>query len=236
MHVAIPLLLELRKKFLNIFLVFCCLFALFFWESDTVFHWYMHPLQLLLPLHSHLIATHITTPVLTPLTLAMNIALFCTTPYGIWQIWRFAAPALYRSERRQWSILLIVSMCLFFLGCLFCYFFILPCMFRCLIHSLPKDVVLLPDISSTLHFITEMFIIFGCSFQIPLICFLLIQLKILDKERCKALRPYIIVCAFILGMLLTPPDVIAQILLALPLWGLFETGIVLAFVYKKTIR
>lgn len=236
MHAAIPILLEFRKRLIQVFLVFCCLFGLFFWYSDSVFHWYMLPLQHLLPAHSHLIATHITTPVITPLVLACNLALFCATPYAIWQIWRFAAPALYRSERRQFGFLIGFSFVLFCIGCLFCYFFILPFMFQCMIHSLPKEVVLLPDISSVLHFTTEMFIIFGCSFQIPLLCLLLIHLQILDAERCKNLRPYVIVGAFILGMLLTPPDVIAQILLALPLWGLYEMGILLARVYKKAIR
>lgn len=236
MQTGLSLLLELRKRLLHVFLVFGCFFALIFWGSDVAFHWYMRPLQHLLPTHAHLIATQITTPVITPLTLAFDLAFFITTPYAIWQIWNFAAPALYKTERQHLAFILGFSFSLFCLGCLFCYFFILPFMFQCMIHALPKEVLLLPDISSALHFITEMFIIFGCSFQIPLICLLLIHLEILDSERCKNLRPYVIVAAFILGMLLTPPDVIAQILLALPLWGLYEAGIFLALVYKKSIR
>ena len=236
MHSVFPLLLELRKRLLTVFFVFCCFFVLCFWGSDFIFHWVMLPLKKLLPSHSHLIATNITTPVIAPLSLAMTMAMFCTAPYCLWHIWHFAAPALYRLERRRWGGLLFLSVVLFGLGCGFCYFFILPCMFQCFIHSLPKEVVLVPDIQSTLPFVIKMLILFGCSFQIPLLCFLLLHLQILNKERCHAIRPYVIVAAFTIGMLLTPPDVLAQILLAMPLWGLFELGIFLTFVYQKTIR
>ncbi len=233
---VITLLTELRKRLLTILLLFACLFGLFFLCSAHIFHWYMLPLQHLLPAPHHLIATHITTPIVTPITMAGNLALFCTTPYGLWQLWRFASPALYRSERRKWRWLLSSSMGLFCLGCLFCYFFILPFMFQCIIQSLPKEVLLLPDINSVTHFITEMMILFGISFQIPLVCFLLLHMQILSIAQCQALRPYIIVIAFTLGMLLTPPDVIAQILLAIPLWGLYESGILLARVFTRPTR
>jgi sec-independent protein translocase protein TatC len=190
----------------------------------------------LLPASQHLIATHITTPIITPLSLAMNLALFGTCPYGIWQIWRFVAPALYPIERKKLSLLLTTSLALFGLGCLFCYVFILPCMFQCMIQAVPKEVLLLPDIGSVTNFTTEMFIIFGCSFQIPLLCLLLIHMNILSIEQCRSIRPYAIVAAFIIGMILTPPDVMAQILLALPLWGLYEAGILLSYVLSKSIR
>lgn len=236
MNATILLLTELRQRVLHILLVFIGLFGIGFIYSAQLFHWYMLPLQRLLPSPHHLIATHITTPVLTPLTLVINLALFCTTPFAIWQIWRFAAPALYRAERRKWRWLLCSSMGLFCIGCLFCYYFILPFMFQCMIQALPQDVLLLPDIISVTQFITEMLIIFGCSFQIPLVCFLLIHMNLLSIDQCSAIRPYMIVVAFILGMLLTPPDVVAQVLLALPLWGLYESGIVLARVFTKSIR
>ncbi len=236
MQHAIALLTEFRKRFLNVLFVFIGLFGIGFYYSNILFYIYMLPLQRLLPPPHHLIATQITTPIITPLALAINVALFCTTPYGLWQLWRFAAPALYQAERRKLRYLLTCSLGLFCLGCLFCYFFILPFMFQCMIQALPKDVLLLPDISSVTHFITEMLIIFGCSFQIPLVCLLLIQVNILNLGQCTALRPYIIVAAFTLGMLLTPPDVVAQILLALPLWGLYELGILIARALTQSTR
>ena len=198
MQHAIALLTEFRKRFLNVLFVFIGLFGIGFYYSNILFYIYMLPLQRLLPPPHHLIATQITTPIITPLALAINVALFCTTPYGLWQLWRFAAPALYQAERRKLRYLLSSSLGLFCLGCLFCYFFILPFMFQCMIQALPKDVLLLPDISSVTHFI--------------------------------------IVAAFTLGMLLTPPDVMAQILLALPLWGLYELGILIARALTQSTR
>ena len=235
MQQTIAVLIELRKRLLHIALLFLILFGLGFVYSESLFHLYMLPLQRLLPPH-HLIATQITAPIITPLALAMNIALFCTTPFALWQIWRFAAPALYKGERRKFSGLLVSSFGLFGLGCLFCYFFILPFMFQCLIQALPKEVLLMPDINSVTHFITEMLIIFGCSFQIPIVCVVLIQMNLVTPKQCTNLRPHVIVAAFTLGMLLTPPDVLAQTLLALPLWGLYELGLLVSRVFNKTIR
>lgn len=236
MNEAITLLIELRKRLLGVLLVFISLFALFFFYATPLFYWYMLPLHHVLPAPHHMIATHITTPLLTPLSMAMNLALFCTVPYVLWQIWRFASPALYRTERRNMFWLLCSSFSLFGIGCLFCYVFILPFMFQLMVQALPKDVLLSPDIGFVSQFITEMLIVFGISFQIPLLCFVLIQMHILSIEQCRAVRPYVIVTAFILGMLLTPPDVLSQILLAVPLWGLYESGLFLARAFSKSIR
>lgn len=236
MQNALNLLIECRQRLLRVIFVFLSFFAVAFFYSESLLHWYLLPLQRLLSPQHHLIATNITTPIITPLTLALNIALFAICPYGIWQIWCFAAPALYQKEQRTLGGVLVSSLGLFCLGCLFCYFFILPLMFQCLVHALPKEILLLPDISSVTQFTTEMLIIFGCGFQIPLFFYLLIHNNVLSLEQCRAIRPYVIVAAFILGMLLTPPDVTAQILLALPLWGLFEIGIFFARVISKSIR
>ena len=108
-------------------------------------------------------------------------------------------------------------------------------MFQCMIKSLPKEVLLAPDIQSVAHFITQTLVVFGCSFQIPMICVFLINTNIINVKHCNALRPYVIVIAFTLGMLLTPPDIIAQTLLALPLWGLYESGILLSRVLNKSV-
>ncbi|PJD93595.1 MAG: twin-arginine translocase subunit TatC [Legionella sp.] len=230
---SIKFLIELRKRLLNTFGVFGVLFAAFFCFSTPLFYWYMLPLQRVLPKSTHLIATQIATPLLTPLCMATNLALLCTIPYGLFHLWRFASPALYRSEQKKIQFVLGLSIGLFVLGNLFCYFLILPFMFQCIIHALPKDVLFLPDMGSAASFITWMMIIFGLSFQIPLLCMVLIQIQMIQISHLIAARPYIIVAAFTLGMLLTPPDVLSQILLAVPLWGLYESGICLSRILIK---
>lgn len=236
MNSTISLLIEIRKRVLHILVVFLGLCGLFFYFSAQIFHLYLLPLQHLLAVPHHLIATQITAPLITPLTMAVNLAVLTTIPYGLWQFWRFAAPALYRAERHTLGFVFSGSIGLFCVGILFGYFFILPFMFQCMIHAVPRDVVLLPDISSVTHFITGILIVFGLSFQIPLICILLVHMNWLRVEQYSALRPYIIVIAFTLGMLLTPPDVLSQILLAIPLWGLYESGVYLARVFTKPNR
>ncbi len=222
---SIKFLIELRERLLKTFMAFGILFGVFFFFSEPLFYVYMRPLQHLLPQNTHLIASQIATPLITPLCMAINLALLCTMPYGLFQLWRFASPALYLSEQQRLSFVLCISMGLFLLGGLFCYFVILPFMFQCIIHALPKGVLFLPDISSAASFITWMMVIFGLSFQIPLICTVLIHVDLVDLSQLIAARPYVIVAAFILGMIFTPPDVLSQIVLALPLWGLYESGI-----------
>ncbi|MCR9191039.1 MAG: twin-arginine translocase subunit TatC [Gammaproteobacteria bacterium] len=228
MNQTIQFLIEARKRLLITISIFCLLFAIFFYFSDTLFYGYMQPLQHVLSSHQHLIATQITGPLLTPLSMAMNVALLCTVPIALLQMWYFAAPALYRVEQRKLQVVLVLGFSLFLLGALFCYSLVLPTMFRCIMHALPNDVLFFPDIGSAAHFITWMMIVFGLSFQIPLICAVLVHVQWVQIQQLIALRPYAIVAAFTLGMLLTPPDVLSQILLALPLWGLFESGIFLA--------
>ncbi len=234
MNSTISLLIEVRKRLLHTLVVFLGLCGLFFVFSAKIFHLYMLPLQHLLTAPQRLIATQITAPLITPLAMAINLAVLTTIPYGLWQFWRFAAPALYRSERHTLGFVFCGSIGLFCLGVLFGYFFILPFMFQCMIQAVPRDVLLLPDISSVTHFITGMLVVFGLSFQIPLICILLVRLNWLRVEQYRALRPYIIVAAFTLGMLLTPPDLLSQILLAMPLWGLYESGVYLARIFAKS--
>lgn len=225
-------LIELRKRILNFAIVFGVLFSLTFFFSQFLFHWYMLPLLNHIPYQDHLIATQIGSPLLTPLSIAANIALLACAPYGLFQGWRFASPALYPNEQRHLKSLMMISVGLFVLGTLFCYFLILPWMFQCIVQAVPKEVVFMPDIGSATHFITSMMLIFGLSFQIPLLCMVLVRIKLVSRNQLINCRPYVIVTAFTLGMLLTPPDVISQILLALPLWGLYESGVFLSRIYS----
>jgi len=225
MNQYLDFLIELRKRLLSIALVFCGLFGLTFWFATPLFRWYLYPLLHHLPQHHKLIATQITSPLFIPLTIALNIALVCVTPYGLYHIWRFVSPALYPAEQRRFRQIMVVSVGLFIAGLLFCYFLILPLMFQWIIHAVPKDISFMPDISSATQFMTGMMLIFGISFQIPLACAILVHTQLISRTQLISLRPYMIVGAFTLGMLLTPPDVLSQVVLALPLWALYESGV-----------
>lgn len=226
-------LIEFRQRALRIFLLFACLAAIFYEFTPQLFLQLIHPLLLELPHQQGLIATNIMTPFFTPIHLAVNTALLTITPFALYQLWGFIAPGLKRDERRWLGWMTVVSLGLFLLGMLFCFYWVLPFLFRCLIKTLPNSVVFMPDMGNAVDFITRMLLVFGLSFQVPLICVVLVKFNWLTVEGLKKARPYAIVGAFTLGMVLTPPDVLSQVMLALPLWLLYELGIFLA---KALIR
>lgn len=221
-------LIELRHRILYVMAVFLGSFLLFFFLAPNLFHQLMSPLLQVLPIKDPLIATQITTPLFVPIKLAADAALLITTPYALFQLWRFASPGLYQDERHglRWAI--VGSLLLFGAGVLFCYGIVLPFMLQFFVHAVPAGVRLMPDISYAADFITRMLLIFGLCFQVPLLCFLFVQLNLISIKTLKTARPYVIVGAFIIGMLLTPPDVLSQIMLAVPLCLLYELGILLA--------
>lgn len=221
-------LIELRHRTLCTLIWFGVLFLLFFFYANELFAALMHPLVKILPNHEGLIATRITAPVLTPLKLAGNAAMLFSAPCALYHLWRFMSPGLYQQEQKLLRSTLVLSFILFLAGVLFCYYLILPFMFQFFFHSLPKDVLFMPDMTNAMDFITRMLLLFGLCFQVPLICRVLVRSKIVDIMLLKKIRPYIIVSAFTIGMLLTPPDVLSQIMLALPLCVLYELGIIFA--------
>ncbi|HBI22381.1 MAG TPA: twin-arginine translocase subunit TatC [Legionella sp.] len=224
----LPHLLECRHRLLLIFGLFAVLFMAFFCISESLFQALIRPLLQVLPTGDTLIATHITTALLTPIQLAADVALLSTTPYALWHAWQFAAPGLYRKERKRLRTTIVVSLVLFFLGLLFCFYWVLPCMFAFFAHAVPTGVRLMPDMGYAIDFITRMLLTFGLCFQVPLLCMLSVHVKCVDIRTLNSIRPYIYVLAFTLGMILTPPDVLSQIMLALPLCLLYEVGIGLA--------
>lgn len=219
-------LIALRRRLILVVSCFLVLFGLFFCLSNDVFRIVASPLTHLLPSQESLIATQITTPVLTPLTLAANLALLCTTPYALFHLWQFVAPGLYRNERKGLKSTILLSVLLFFIGVLFCFYVVLPLILQFFIHAVPTGVHLMPDMAAAIDFMTRMMLLFGLCFQVPLICVLLVKIGLMDLAALQAVRPYWIVTAFILGMLLTPPDVLSQVTLAVPLCVLYELGIV----------
>ncbi len=217
-------LLELRRRLMRILAVFSLILVAGFYFSEPLFYWLIYPLQHQLPAGKALIATQLTSAVITPLSIAFHTACLLTTPYLIWQTWQFIHPALYGHEKSKLKMPLFASIFLLFIGMAFAYWLILPFMFQFFIHYLPSQVQMMPDMAYSIDFITHMMLLFGVCFQMPLLCFLLVNLRLISYESLKRFRPYVIVSAFILGMILTPPDVVSQILLAIPLWLLFEIG------------
>ncbi len=223
--------LELRRRALQVMGVFILFFILLLFFANQLLELLIHPLLRVLPNSSAVIATQVTSALITPIKLSANGAMLLTTPFALWHLWCFAEPGLYLHERRHLKSGLFLCFLLFFLGAIFCYEIILPVMFQFFAKAIPLQVKFMPDMVSTLDFIIWMLIVFGMSFQIPLIFMLLVRLKWVKLGSLIRMRPYAIVGAFILGMLLTPPDVVSQILLAIPLCLLYEIGILLA---KKT--
>jgi sec-independent protein translocase protein TatC len=225
-------LLELRQRALIVLGVFAGMFVLCYCFSAELFHILFQPvLQVLRPQES-LIATRLTSPVLTPLSVAGDFAMMGTAPVALFHFWHFIAPGLYPHERQKLSTVIIPSLLLFCLGMIFCFFIMLPLMFQFFTKATPAEVRMMPDIAVTLGFITQMLILSGFCFQVPLVCLMLVKLRWVSVSLLKTIRPYVIVAAFILGMLLTPPDVLSQILLAVPLCLLYEIGIRLANRFK----
>ncbi|MBA2710818.1 MAG: twin-arginine translocase subunit TatC [Tatlockia sp.] len=220
-------LLELRKRALYVILFFSSLFLLFFYNSSALFHALIKPLLNVLPNQDSLIAIQLTSPILMPINLAVDTAMLGTAPFALFQLWKFMAPGLYKEERKPLKTALITIFFLFCCGSFFCFYLILPAMFQLFTKATPLGVRLLPDINSALDFITKMLLIFGLCFQIPLICWFLVRLRWVNLQCLKKIRPYTIVAAFFLGMLLTP-DVVSQMMLAIPLCVLYELGLLFA--------
>lgn len=221
-------LLELRRRLLYVILMFAGSFILFFFFAPNLFHQLVSPLLEALPKSEPLIATQITTPLLIPIQLAADAAMLCTAPFALLQLWYFAAPGLYQRERYGFGCTLMGSLLLFCIGVLFCFYMVLPLMLKFFATAVPPGVRLMPDITYAVDFITRMLLLFGGCFQVPLLCLFLVYVKLITVATLRTIRPYIIVSSFILGMLLTPPDVLSQIMLAVPLCLLYELGIMLA--------
>lgn len=208
-----------------------CLGAWFFllWHYDKqLYHWIAIPLLHHLP-HSHeMVAIGVASAFLTPLKLSLVFSFFTSVPLLIYHIWAFITPALYRKERQQIWPLLLASTTLFYLGILFTYCVVLPMMFQFFTNLLPPHVQLLPDIAEYLEFVLKLMFAFGITFQVPIIVFLLVSSGMCTVRDLARQRPYIVVGVFIIAMIIAPPDVFSQILLALPMWLLFEAGLLVS--------
>ncbi|WP_024871902.1 twin-arginine translocase subunit TatC [Tolumonas lignilytica] len=222
-------LLELRRRLLHCLLVLLVLFLPLSYFANAIYHLLATPLLAVLPQGTHMIATAVSAPFLVPLKLTLLVVLLLALPYLLWQIWGFLAPALYRHEQRWLLPLLFGSNLLFYTGIAFAYYVVLPLIFRFMVGALPTGVSMATDIGSYLDFVLTMFFSFGAAFQLPLLIAVLCRTGVTSVTALKTKRPHFIVLAFIVGMLLSPPDVLSQTLLAVPLCLLFEAGLWLAY-------
>ena len=186
------------------------------------------PLISKLPEGTNMIATEVASPFFVPFKLTGFLSIFICMPYLLYQLWAFVSPGLYRNEKKFAVPLLISSILLFYAGTAFAFYVVFPLVFGFFTSVAPDGVTVMTDISHYLNFILKMFFAFGLAFEVPVATILLISSGIVDYESLKSKRPYIIVCAFVIGMFLTPPDVISQFLLAMPMWILFEAGLFLS--------
>jgi sec-independent protein translocase protein TatC len=178
-----------------------------------------------MPDNSSMIAIEVASPFLIPFKLTLFLALFISIPYVLYQLWSFVAPGLYRHERRLALPLVVSSTALFYAGAAFAYFVVFPLVFAFFTGTAPEGVAVMTDISRYLDFVLTLFFAFGAAFEVPVLTVLLVWTGMATQEGLREKRPYIIVAAFVIGMLLTPPDVISQTLLAVPIWILFELGV-----------
>jgi len=201
--------------------------GLVYWTND-LYTLLAQPLLSKLPQGGQLIATDVTTPFFVPLKVTMMAAFLVALPYVLYQLWRFVAPALYAKEKRLILPMIIASTTLFFCGMSFAYFVVFPAVFGFVVSSAPHGVAVMTDIDKYLSFVLGMFIAFGITFQVPVVVVVLVRMGIVSVQKLREVRRYVIVGAFVVGAIFTPPDVVSQFMLAVPLWLLYEAGIVVA--------
>ncbi len=218
-------LFELRDRLLRVVLVVMLIFAGLFAFANDLYHLLATPLLMHLPEGSSMIATEVASPFLTPFKLALVASIFLGMPFILYQAWAFIAPGLYKHEKRLAFPLLFSSIILFYTGMVFAYYVVFPLVFGFLTSTAPEGVAVMTDISKYLDFVLKLFFAFGVAFEVPIATILLVLAGVTTPDDLAAKRSYIIVAAFVVGMLLTPPDVISQTLLALPMWLLFEIGL-----------
>lgn len=218
-------LIELRDRLLRVVLCVLVVFLGLAAYANDIYSILAGPLMKHMPENSTMIAIEVGSPFFTPFKLALVAAVFISVPVILYQFWAFVAPGLYKRERRMILPLLIASTFLFYLGVAFAYFVVFPLVFGFLTAAAPEGVAVMTDISKYLDFVLTMFFAFGICFEVPIFTIVLVWVGLVTPADLADKRPYVIVAAFIIGMVLTPPDPISQTLLAIPMWMLFEVGL-----------
>ncbi|MBV4369102.1 Sec-independent protein translocase subunit TatC [Erwinia sp. BNK-24-b] len=229
-------LIELRKRLLNCIIAVLAIFLCLAFFANDIYQMVSAPLIKQMPAGASMIATDVASPFFAPVKLTMIVSVFLAVPVILYQIWAFVAPALYRHERRLVVPLLISSSFLFYIGMAFAYFVVFPLAFGFFAKTAPQGVQIATDINNYLDFVMTLFMAFGISFEVPIAIVLLCWTGVTTPEELKKKRPYVLVGAFIVGMLLTPPDVLSQTLLAIPMYCLFEVGVFFSRFYTGLRR
>ncbi|WP_286263587.1 twin-arginine translocase subunit TatC [Thalassotalea atypica] len=226
-------LLELRTRLLkavvSVLVVFCCL-AYF---AQDIYQYLAQPLLETMPVGAQMIATDVASPFFAPFKLTIVLSIFIAIPFILYQVWAFVAPGLYKNEKRLIAPLMLGSTLLFYAGVSFAYFVVFPLAFAFFNSVAPEGVTIATDISSYLDFVLKLFFAFGAAFEIPIAIILMCWTGMTTTQSLRSKRPYVVVGAFVIGMLLTPPDIISQTLLALPMLLLFEVGLIIASFYQN---
>ena len=221
-------LIELRDRLLRTLIGFALVLLMLLPFANKIYSLLAAPLLAQLPSGGQMIATAVTTPFFVPMKVAMMAAFIISLPHTMYQAWSFVAPGLYAHEKKFMVPMIVASCCLFLMGMAFAYFLLLPVIFGFIISAAPVGVAVMTDIANYLDFVIGLFFAFGLAFQVPIAVILVVYFGWFDVIQLKAMRAYVVVVAFILGAIFTPPDVVSQFMLALPICLLYELGILLA--------
>lgn len=229
-------LIELRDRLLRVVIGLILVFVVLFPFADQIYTLLAQPLLASLPAGGQMIATEVTTPFFVPMKMAMMAAFVLALPHTLYQVWAFVAPGLYLHERRFMMPLVVASTLLFLAGMAFAYFLVFPVVFGFITGYAPEGVAVMTDIGRYLDFVITLFIAFGLAFEVPIAVIMLVGFGFVQISTLKEIRAYVIVAAFVLGAVFTPPDIISQFMLAVPLWLLYEAGIFVAgFIEKRKV-
>jgi sec-independent protein translocase protein TatC len=226
-------LVELRQRLVRSAIAILIVFLALSPFMKEIFDLLSQPMMAALPAGSRLLATGVITPFMVPLKVTLFAAFIIALPYVLWQAWSFVAPGLYKHEKSLAAPLIASSVLMFFAGMAYCYFIVFQLVFRFIAGFAPVSVSVSPDIEAYFGFVMGMFLAFGLTFEVPIVVVLLVRFGIADVAKLKQVRPYVIVGAFVIAAIFTPPDVLSQLLLAIPLVVLYELGIVLARFFAK---
>ena len=221
-------LVELRQRIVRAAIAVIVIFIPMTFFMQEIFNFLSQPMMAALPAGAKLLATGVITPFMVPLKVTLFGAFLVALPYVLWQAWAFVAPGLYRHEKRLAAPLIASSVLMFFAGMAYCYFVVFGFVFKFIASFAPASVSVSPDIEAYFSFVMGMFVAFGLTFEVPIVVVLLVRFGIANIDKLKKARPYVIVGAFIVAAIFTPPDVLSQLLLAIPLCLLYELGIFIA--------
>jgi len=226
-------LIELRSRLMRAVVAILVIFLGLYAFANDIYSFVAQPLMALLPEGSQMIATEVASPFLAPFKLTLVVAVFAAIPYVLHQAWAFVAPGLYDNEKALALPILASSIALFYGGAAFAYYVVFPLLFQFFTQTGPEDVAVMTDINQYLNFVLKLFFAFGVAFEIPIATFLLILSGATTVESLSKKRPYVVLGCFVIGMLLTPPDVVSQSLLAVPMYLLYEVGLLFGRLVRR---